>query len=296
MNQIGMNGVTILTLDSLKYGYNTSSNKLSFVTDRKNNAQSQLGDFKEITNNETADYTYDANGNLTKDSNKNITAITYNHLNLPESITITGKGVIKYQYDASGSKLRKIVTDNTVAPAKVTTTDYIGAFVYQNDSLQFLGHEEGRARAVFATGQPIKYVYDYFVKDHLGNVRMVLTEQTDFSMYAATMETAAAPTETALFSNIDNSRTAKPAGYPADESAGGNASVAKLTAANGGKKIGPSIVLRVMAGDTIQLSAKAFYKSGGPKDQQPATSTAENMLADLMQAFNGGRSLMVHMG
>ncbi|MET3878878.1 DUF6443 domain-containing protein [Chitinophaga sp. OAE865] len=290
MNQIGMNGVTVLTLDSLKYGYTPGSNKLSFVTDRKNNAQSQLGDFKEITNNETADYTYDANGNLTKDNNKNITAITYNHLNLPESITITGKGVIKYQYDASGSKLRKIVTDNTITPAKVTTTDYIGGFVYQNDTLQFVGHEEGRVRAVFATGQPIKYVYDYFVKDHLGNVRMVLTEQTDFSMYAATMETAAAPTETALFSNIDNSRTAKPAGYPADESAGSNASVAKLTAANGGKKIGPSIVLRVMAGDTIQLSAKAFYKSGGPKDQQPATSTAENMLADLVQAFNGGRS------
>jgi len=285
-----MNGVTILTMDSLKYGYMPGSNKLSFVTDRKNNTQSQLGDFKEITNNETTDYTYDANGNLTKDNNKNIAAISYNHLNLPESITITGKGVIKYQYDAMGGKLKKIVTDNTVAPAKVTTTDYISGFVYQNDTLQFLGHEEGRVRAVFATGQPLAFKYDYFVKDHLGNTRMVLTEQTDFSMYAATMETSAAPTETALFSNIDNSRAAKPAGYPADESAGSNASVAKLTAANGGKKIGPSIVLRVMAGDTIQLSAKAFYKSGGPKDQQPAASTAENMLADLVQAFNGSSS------
>jgi len=290
MNQMGMNGVTILTLDSLKYGYTPGSNKLSFVTDRKNNTQSQLGDFKEITNNETADYTYDANGNLTKDNNKNIATISYNHLNLPESITITGKGLIKYQYDATGGKLKKIVTDNTVTPAKVTTTDYIGGFVYQNDTLQFLGHEEGRVRAVFATGQPLAFKYDYFVKDHLGNTRMVLTEQTDFSMYAATMETAAAPTETALFSNIDDSRAAKPTGYPADESAGSNASVAKLTAANGGKKIGPSIVLRVMAGDTIQLSAKAFYKSGGPKDQQPAASTAENMLADLVQAFNGSSS------
>lgn len=290
MNQMGMNGTVKQTLDSLKYGYLTGSNKLSFVTDRKNNAQSQLGDFKEINNNETVDYTYDANGNLTKDNNKNIAVISYNHLNLPESITITGKGVIKYQYDAMGSKLKKIVTDNTATPAKITTTDYIGGFVYQNDTLQFLGHEEGRIRAVFATGQPLAFKYDYFVKDHLGNIRLVLTEQTDFSMYAATMETAAAPTETALFSNIDNSRAAKPAGYPTDESAGNNASVAKLTAANGGKKIGPSIVLRVMAGDTIQLSAKAFYKSGGPKDQQPAASTAENMLADLVQAFNGSSS------
>ncbi|WP_142686752.1 DUF6443 domain-containing protein [Chitinophaga polysaccharea] len=290
MNQKGLNGLVVQTIDSLKYGYLTSSNKLSFVTDRANNTQSQLGDFKEINNNETADYTYDVNGNLIKDLNKNIAAIRYNYLNLPDSIAITGKGVIKYLYDAAGSKLRKIVTDNTVNPAKVTTTDYLNGFVYQNDTLQFLGHEEGRVRAVFQPGQPLAFKYDYFVKDHLGNVRMVLTEQTDFSMYAATMETSAAATETALFSNIDDSRVAKPAGYPADESVGSNASVAKLTAANGGKKIGPSIVLRVMAGDTIQLSAKAFYKSGGPKAQQPVASTAENMLADLVQAFNRGSS------
>ncbi|MGO4292713.1 RHS repeat-associated core domain-containing protein [Chitinophaga sp. RAB17] len=287
MTQKGMNGTTIQTIDSLKYGYQTSSNKLSFVTDRKNNTQGLLGDFKEINNNETIDYTYDANGNLTSDANKNIAGIRYNYLNLPDSIAITGKGLIKYQYGATGEKQRKIVTDNTVSPAKVTTTDYIDGFVYQNDTLQFLAHEEGRVRAIFQSGQPVAFKYDYFVKDHLGNVRLVLTEQTDFAMYAATMEAGAAPIETALFSNIDDSRTAKPVGYPADESAGSNASVAKLSAVNGAKKIGPSIVLRVMAGDTVQMSTKAFYKSGGPKDQNPGTSMAENMLADLVQAFNG---------
>jgi len=286
MNQKGMNGAALQTLDSLKYGYQTGSNKLLFVTDRKNNAQSLLGDFKEINNNETIDYVYDANGNLTCDSNKNITAVHYNHLNLPDSISIGRKGVINYWYDAAGNKLKKIVTDHTVVPAKITTTDYIGGFVYQNDTLQFLNHEEGRIRTIIQSGQPVAFKYDYFVKDHLGNIRMVLTEQTDFSMYTATMETGAAHVETALFSNIDNSRTTKPVGYPADESAGSNASVAKLNAAAGGKKIGPSIVLRVMAGDTIQLSAKAFYKSDAPAEKNTGASTTENMLADLVQAFN----------
>lgn len=106
-------------------------------------------------------------------------------------------------------------------------------------------------------------------------------------MYAATMEVPAAAKETALFSNIDNTRADKPVGYPADESAGKNASVAKLTATGSGKKIGPSIVLRVMAGDTVQLSAKAFYKSGSPKDKNAVAASAENMLADLVQAFSG---------
>ena len=35
------------------------------------------------------EYTYDANGNLTKDLNKNITGISYNCLNLPNTVTFS---------------------------------------------------------------------------------------------------------------------------------------------------------------------------------------------------------------
>ncbi|MGN6532038.1 MAG: hypothetical protein ACTHK0_09820 [Ginsengibacter sp.] len=70
-------------------------------------------------------------------------------------------------------------------------TTYIGGFVYQNDTLQFAGHEEGRVRpqlispATGYTPSNINWVYDYFEKDHLGNVRMVLTEEKDTSIYPA---------------------------------------------------------------------------------------------------------------
>ncbi|MDR6571143.1 DUF6443 domain-containing protein [Chitinophaga ginsengisegetis] len=289
MTQRGMNGTTLQTIDSLKYGYGTNSNKLSFVTDKRNNSQSQLGDFKEINNNETQDYWYDSSGNVIKDLNKNIAVIRYNHLNLPDSIAVTGKGTVKYLYDALGNKLRKIVTDNTVTPSKIVTTDYINGFVYQNDSLQFISHEEGRIRTVFKTGQPVNYKYDYFVKDHLGNVRVVLTEQSDFSMYAATMEAENTAKETALFSNVEETRAAKPVGYPQDNTTDKNAFVAKLNAKNGGRKIGPSIVLRVMAGDSIQIGARAFYKSTGPKDKG-STAPVEDMIAGLVQAFGGQSS------
>jgi len=285
MNQKGMVGTEIRTIDQLTYAYQANSNKLLAVADPSNTATAKLGDFINGTNSGN-DYSYDGNGNLITDLNKGIASITYNHLNLPQTITISGKGSINYQYDAAGNKLKKTVVDNTVTPSKTTSTDYINGFVYENDTLRFAGHEEGRIRVVYKTGEAPVYWYDYFVKDHLGNVRMVLTEQSDLTMYAATMETAAAPKENALFSNIDNSRIAKPVGYPQDQTTPQNEFVAKLNAKDGGKKIGPSLVLRVMAGDTIQIGAKAFYKSQGPgENKQPAP--VEDMLASLVQAFSG---------
>lgn len=287
MNQMGKNGAAAPALiDQLSYTYRSNSNKLAKVADPINTAAAKLGDFNNGVN-ATDDYDYDANGNLIKDENKKISLIRYNYLNLPDSIVITGKGSIVYRYDASGNKVRKIVTDVTGGTPKVATTDYIGGFVYRNDTLQFSSHEEGRIRAVFKTGQPVAYYYDYFVKDHLGNVRLVLTDQTDLSMYTATMEAASASKESALFSNIENTRAAKPVGYPSNEDSVQNESVAKLTALTEGKKIGPSLVLRVMAGDTFRIKTKAFYKSIAPVDRKQDILLAENMLADLVQAFSG---------
>src|SRR5690606_38221172 len=87
---------------------------------------------------------------------------------------------------------------------------------------------------------------------------------------------------------VEETRTAKPVGYPQDETTSKNEFVAKLNARSGGKKIGPSLVLRVMAGDTIQIGARAFYKSTGPKDNKSVTP--EDMVASLLQAFGGENS------
>ncbi|HEY8958629.1 DUF6443 domain-containing protein [Chitinophaga sp.] len=287
MNQMGKNGTAAPSLiDQLTYTYRSNSNKLAKVADPINTSAAKLGDFNNGVNTGD-DYDYDANGNLIKDENKKITLIRYNFLNLPDSIVITGKGNIVYRYDASGNKVKKIVTDVTGGTPKVTTTDYIGGFVYKNDSLQYIGHEEGRIRASFKTGQPVAYNYDYFIKDHLGNTRLVLTDQTDLSMYTATMETTSAATESALFSNIDNTRAPKPIGYPSEQDTAQNQSVSKLTALNEGKKIGPSLVLRVMAGDTFRIKTNAFYKSIAPTEKKADVPLPENMVADLVQAFSG---------
>jgi RHS repeat-associated protein len=285
MKQVGLIGTAVDTIDRLTYTYAPGSNKLMAVADPSSTATAKLGDFINGTNTGN-DYNYDGNGNLITDQNKGISAITYNQLNLPANIVITGKGSISYQYDAIGTKLKKTVVDNTVTPSKTTVTDYIGGFMYKQDTLQYVSHEEGRIRPVYKTGQAVSFSYDYFEKDHLGNIRLVLTDQTDFTMYVATMETEAAATETALFSNIEETKTETPVGYPEGKSKDQNAFVAKLNPKAGGNKIGPSLVLRVMAGDTVKIHARAFYKSIGPKDKAKQHPT-EEMVAGLLQAFGG---------
>lgn len=290
LKQNGLKGAQIAAVDQLRYKYLANSNKLSYVTDGVRDPASTLGDFRESAQNvtanqsDTADYAYDANGDLIKDANKGISAISYNYLNLPDYIQINGKGRIGYLYDAVGNKLRKTVIDSTVTPVKTTVTDYLSGIVYQNDTLQFIPHPQGRVRAVLATGQPVKYVYDYFVKDHLGNIREVLTEKSDTAVYAATMETAMSAKENALFSNIDATRAAVPSGYPSDNLTNPDAYVAALNAATG-KKVGPSLVLRIMAGDTIQAAVSAFYKS---TDVVNRNNYGTQMVSALLQAFSAG--------
>jgi RHS repeat-associated protein len=264
-------------IDQLSYSYVSNTNKLLQVTDASNDNTSKLGDFKYDSAAKTStDYTYDANGNLSLDNNKKISSITYNYLNLPSVISVTGKGTITYTYDAAGNKLKKEVNE-TGQPLK--TTLYIGGAVYENDVLQFISHEEGRIRFNPTTNS---FAYDYFLKDHLGNVRMVLTEEQKTDMYpAATMETANATTEEPYYSNMPNTRVDVPGGYPANTPSG-NAKVAKVSAASGSYKIGPGITLAVMAGDKFNFTVNSWWPSGN------SPSTPVSPLSDLVVALLNG--------
>lgn len=285
LNIIRKGGVSV-NVDVLSYQYYDKSNRLKNVTDANNNPSSTLGDFKEIISGQPVDYTYDQNGNLTKDENKGITEITYNELNLPASITITGKGTIYYKYDANGIRLEKRIVDNTGTNPVEKKFEYIDGLVYENEVLKYILHDEGRIRVIQKLPQPIAYYYDYFIKDHLNNVRIVYSEQTDLSTYSASMEPASSTRENLLFNNIDRSRTDRPSGYPADSS---NKYVAKLNAKDPNKRIGPSLVLKVMAGDTIWAKVNAFYKSQEPS-QRRTSDVAIDMLSPLLQAFEGNVS------
>ncbi|MEY2702836.1 MAG: hypothetical protein RLY43_1474 [Bacteroidota bacterium] len=159
-----------IQIDYLQYGYATNSNKLLSVADNSNNTSG----FKD-GNTTGDDYVYDGNGNMTMDKNKNITAITYNHLNLPTQITFGNNGNIVYIYTASGQKIKKVVTSTT--PASVVATDYLGGYQYSNTSLQFFPTAEGYVKNTPVSGtNTYSYVFNY--TDHLGNTRLSYTKDT----------------------------------------------------------------------------------------------------------------------
>jgi RHS repeat-associated protein len=147
-----------LKIDSLSYVYDTANpNKLIKATDSSGNTSG----FSDGANTAT-EYTYDANGNMMTDANKGITSITYNHINLPITITITG-GSISYLYNALGEKVKKTVTEGSV----ITTTDYLDGYQYDGGTLLLFPTSEGY---VANTSGVYSYIYQY--KDHLGNNRL----------------------------------------------------------------------------------------------------------------------------
>ena len=151
-------------IDDLSLSY--AGNRLKKVTDRSTTPAFNNGfEFKDGIDLPT-EYEYDENGNLTKDLNKNITAIQYNCLNLPSRVMFANGNSISYLYDAAGRKLRTV----HFLEGDSVTTDYCGNVVYENGVPQILLTEVGYVSLTDSK-------YHYYLKDHQGNNRVVVDEE-----------------------------------------------------------------------------------------------------------------------
>ena len=243
----------------------------------------------------------------------------YNYMNLPQTITVKNnsggnKGIINYTYDAAGSKLQKQDIDYS-EPGKtiITTTKYMGGSVYESrtitpvdglrpdytDQLQFIAHEEGRIRYEKATTKtcppmPDRMIYDYLIKDHLGNVRMVLTEQAEIECYiAATVEDASWATENTLYNIVDSRRIAKSTVVGAENIASFGAKIYRVNGNSGNEKTGLGIMLKVMKGDQVRISTESYYNLPGGGAGSPTQLLASELLSALVggPGFPTGKGL-----
>ena len=185
------------TIDDLTYSY--EGNQVVKIDDAADESPSYSGamHFRDASNEET-EYTYDANGNMLTDSNKGITSIEYNVLDLPQCINIkpnvlgNSDNNVCYTYSADGTKLRStykkgnsqvlpykptpssnIKTNGMVTPTVKTFESnyhYCSNLVYNNDRLSTILFDGGYASVDEGGG----IVMHFYVKDYLGSNRLVV--------------------------------------------------------------------------------------------------------------------------
>ncbi|WP_333888881.1 DUF6443 domain-containing protein [Sphingobacterium siyangense] len=179
-------GVSIGTVMSEVLTYDDMGNIKTLVRDNGtaitynyNNAN-KSNRLASLTGGVTGSFTYDLNGNATKD--RTGMTLSYNYLNLPKTVTGTGKSIV-YTYDASGTKLNRKSTVGGIT----TEQDYIGGIEYSkasgtNPVIERIATEDG-----FLLNSSGSYSYYYNLTDHLGNVRVVLKKDGTATAPVATV-------------------------------------------------------------------------------------------------------------
>lgn len=256
---------TYNTIDSLTYAY--TGNILNSVNDGISGGLSNVSDFRNGTNNA---YAYDLNGNIINEHNKNL-SIFYNDLNLPDSMT---KGPSKNEviyYDASGSKLKEIVTANNT----VDTTKYFGDIIQEAGQKTRIQFSDGYALEQSVPHQGNKLTYFYYIKDHLGNTRIVFRgDSASTGIFTLTMEPGhdSVGRRYGEWQNVNAARSTEAAyqgSYSArvSQSTDTTMTITTLTSDSTGsdsskttESIGPYIILPATQGDSIKVSVYYYAK------------------------------------
>jgi RHS repeat-associated protein len=212
----------------------------------------------------------DFSGYINSVSVKGMLAVSYNYLNLPEKVFKGKNENLTYIYDATGRKLSQTVNSSSLKKI----TDYVGEFFYENDTLKFINHEEGR---IVMTGAEPEY--QYHLKDHLGNVRLTFTSKEEIENDKATLETENASEEQSKFLNhaeaviVNHEIFDRTSDGTTNETYNATRLVGGLT----DQVFGLARSLSVMPGDEISMEVYAKYLDLDP-DSENWTSTYRTFL------------------
>ena len=175
-------------IDNLSYSYH--GNQLLKVDDAAVGPYYQ-GAFHFVDGaDEAVEYEYDANGNLVRDLNKGIISISYDLNNQPRKIEYNDGRNVSYLYDAEGSKLSvsynltamssaqpqmPVMQSSNVASANMSngqkTIEYCGNIICDGDETMILNNV---GYALYNKDNNLSF--HYYLKDHLGNNRVVVRE------------------------------------------------------------------------------------------------------------------------
>ena len=109
--------------------FTRTGNQMTSVSDTGSAAYS--GDFNAAAGTST----YNANGALTSDTGRKISSVTWNEIDLPQTVTFSNGLTINYYYAADGTKLREVRT----VSGTTNTIDWCGDLVLETDDYYPLG-------------------------------------------------------------------------------------------------------------------------------------------------------------
>ncbi len=270
-----------VVMDKLTYSYVEHSNKVLNIQE-SGNPNWVVGNtysYSHFIDNNMGgeEYTYDREGRTLTDANKGL-VFEYNHLDLVKRAS-EGAETVDFIWDAKGQKLAKVVGG--------ITTYYFGGIEYVGTTISHIATSEGIARTLDGGLNNGNWVYDYYLKDHLGNVRAVVTEENSMIVEEkVTVELSKRPQEDANFDNVSATEKNKPYLYPYDPADPNSQKVSELSSMTG-KMIGPAKVMAVKAGESLDLSVKYWYNEAAG---DPLTSVSQILAGTLLNlgAASGG--------
>lgn len=141
---------------------------------------------------ESVEYLYDGCGALIADKNKGIANIAYDNLGYPKEIQFSNGNKTRYVYLPDGTKLKTThitAVDGIVVPLSNTveladyqiinrdSTEYFGDIIYENGIVRRYIYDGGYVSVAYYSPSDVSYLsYHHYVKDHLGNIRAVVSD------------------------------------------------------------------------------------------------------------------------
>ena len=118
------------------------------------------------------EYSYNANGSLESDINRDIDLIQYDDLGNTRQINYFDHEQIEYIYSADGTKLRAIYRP-AASNALIDSTDYVGSLILRKGQPSMYLFDGGYAS--FDTNGAVNG-WHYYIQDYMGNNRMVVNK------------------------------------------------------------------------------------------------------------------------
>ena len=186
------------SLDQLNYNYNANNNQLNYIIDEVGSIVSTDDLDNQILNN----YRYDLNGQLSKDAAEGILEIKWTISGKVKQVSIDDSepndGIadrtLEFKYDALGNRIKK--TETIISSSESNTTYYLrnasgelissykdNGTTLTRDELCITGGTNNAEEYISTDGVFTRKTgtKKYEIKDHLGSVRAVVTDEMTFN-------------------------------------------------------------------------------------------------------------------